>query len=69
MLNVKRHPDNTIDRFNARLVAFGCQQRLGVADLGTVSVLMTVVAKHKQDVHHLDVTIAFLYGVLQWSCT
>ena len=72
VLKVKRHPDNSIDRYKARLVVLGFMQRPGdydktfspVADFTTVILFLTEAARRGQDVHHLDVANAFLYAFL-----
>ena len=68
---LKLNPDNTIERFKARLVIDGSQQREGVdyedtfastAGRCTVRVFMVMALCKGWLVHQLDVSQAFLYG-------
>ena len=68
---LKLNPDNTIERFKARLVIDGSQQKEGVdyedtyastAGRCTVRVFMALAVCRDWVVHQLDVSQAFLYG-------
>ena len=68
---IKLNPDNTIERYKARLVIDGSQQKEGI-DYGetfastagrvTVRVFMAIAVLLGWVVHQLDVSQAFLYG-------
>lgn len=72
VLKVKRRPDNSVERYKARLVVLGFQQGPGdfdktfspVADFTTVRVFLTGSAKRGEKVHHIDIANAFLYALL-----
>ena len=68
---LKLNPDNTIERFKARLVVDGSQQRDGIdfdetfastAGRTTVRVFIALAAVRGWFLHQLDVSQAFLYG-------
>jgi len=68
---LKLNPDNTIERFKARLVIDGSQRREGVdyedtfastAGRTTVRVFFAMAAIQGWDVRRIDVSKAFLYG-------
>ena len=70
---LKLNPDNTIERFKARLVCDGSQQRHSVdyeetfastAGRTTVRVFFAVAVVLGWLVHQLDVSQAFLYGLI-----
>ena len=73
VLKVKRNPDQTVERYKARLVVLGFLQRPGdygktfspVADFTIVLVFLIFAAFNGQPVHHLDVANAFRNGLLE----
>ena len=72
-LKIKRRPDNTIEKYKARLVALGCLQSIGdydqifspVIDFTTVRMALSIAGIEGSQVHHIDVTGAFLSGDLE----
>jgi Reverse transcriptase (RNA-dependent DNA polymerase) len=73
VLKIKRAPDGSVDRFKARLVAWGYFQKeydydetfSPVIDFATVRTALTLAAYDQEMIHHIDVTGAFLYGDLK----
>ena len=71
---VKTNSDGSIERYKARLVAKGFNQKFGsdydetfcpVVRLESLRNLIALSAKHKLQLHHVDVHTAFLNGTLQ----
>lgn len=74
VFKMKRDVDGNIDRYKARLVARGFTQRFGedydqtfspVVRFESFRMLMALAAKHDLQLHQMDVTTAFLHGVLE----
>ncbi|MCO5592624.1 hypothetical protein L7F22_046627 [Adiantum nelumboides] len=74
LLKKKYHPNGSVDRYKARLVARGFTQQEGVDYFDTYSpvlgmtafwVLIILAAKFNLLLHHLDIKTAFLHGFLQ----
>ncbi|MCO5559767.1 hypothetical protein L7F22_013370 [Adiantum nelumboides] len=74
LLKKKYHPNGSVDRYKARLVARGFTQQEGVDYFDTYSpilgmtafrVLIALAAKINLLLHHLDKKTAFLHGFLQ----
>ena len=72
--DIKLKPDNSVERFKARLVARGFSQKYGVdytetyapvVDRQTVRLLLSLASKWGWNVSHLDIQTAFLNGVLE----
>lgn len=70
----KRSPDNTIQRYRARLVARGFTQEKGidyshtyapVCDLSAIRLLFAHAAKENLIIKQFDIKTAFLYGELE----
>jgi hypothetical protein len=70
----KFRPDDTIEKYKARLVVKGYTQKEGedffdtyspVARLTTIRVLISLAASYGLLVHQMDVKTAFLNGVLE----
>ena len=74
VFTIKYHPDGTIARHKARLVARGFTQAYGidytetfspVVRLNSVRVLLSLAVNQAWSLHQLDVSNAFLYGDLK----
>ena len=71
VFDIKKNPDGSIERYKARLVVRGYTQRKGihfeetfapVLRYSSFRMIIALAAKHKLQIHHIDVTTAFLYG-------
>ena len=71
VLKVKLNPDKTINKYKARLVARGDQQREGidfhdtyapVARMTSLRIIFAIAAIRQQRVHQMDVVSAYLHG-------
>ena len=74
VFKVKRDLDGNINRYKARLVARGFTQKYGedydqtfspVVRFESFRTLLALAAKHDLRLHQMDVTTAFLHGVLE----
>ena len=74
VFKLKRKADGTIDRYKARLVAQGFLQKKGidfdetyapVSKLPTIRTLITYGVKLGMEIHQMDVSAAYLNGVLE----
>ncbi|CAL8994106.1 unnamed protein product [Prunus brigantina] len=74
VFSVKLHSDGFIDRYKARLVAFGNKQEYGldydetfapVAKMTTVRTILALAASQSWPLHQMDVKNAFLHGDLK----
>ena len=70
---VKHKEDGSIDKYKARLVVRGCEQRDGydfsevfapVARYDTIRTLFAICANREMHLHHMDVVTAFVQGDL-----
>jgi hypothetical protein len=74
VLKLKKKPDGSIDKFKARLVARGFSQTQGVdftetfaptLRMETIRFILNYALANEMEIHHMDVTAAFLNGELQ----
>jgi len=74
VFKLKRTSSGEIDKFKARVVARGNTQRAGidfndtyapVARISTVRVVLAVAASFGMTIQHMDVSTAFLNGILE----
>lgn len=74
IFKTKRKPDGTVERRKARLVAQGYTQVYGVdyfetfapvAEISSIRILYAIATEYNLDLHHIDVSTAFLYGDLE----
>ncbi|WIA35441.1 hypothetical protein OEZ86_003881 [Tetradesmus obliquus] len=74
VFKIKRHADGKIERYKARLVVKGFQQREGidytevyapVSQHSTFRILLALAAQYGFALHHIDITTAFLNGELE----
>ena len=74
VFKLKLNVDGSVNKYKARLVAQGYNQREGldysetfapVCRAETIRLLLTLAAKYNYEVHQLDVKTAYLYGLLK----
>jgi hypothetical protein len=74
VLKIKRRPDNSIEKYKARLVARGDRQIAGIdyfetfastCKLSSIRLLLTITAKEDLELNQFDVSNAFLHGELE----
>lgn len=74
LFKIKRNPDGSAARYNARLVARGFRQEQGidyedtfalVCRYESIRILLTIAASKEYKIVHVDVKAAFLYGTLK----
>ena len=74
VFKIKTDSEGKIERFKARLVAQGFNQKFGkdyhetfspVVRQESLRTLVALSVQHNLVLHHVDVTTAFLYGVLE----
>lgn len=74
VLKNKYHPDGTLERKKARIVARGFSQRpdvyfnetfAPVARLNSIRLLMSLAAQHKMTIRQFDITTAYLNGLIE----
>ncbi|CAN6576638.1 unnamed protein product [Malus baccata var. baccata] len=74
VFRIKRHPNGTIDRYKARLVANGFHQRPGVdfsdtfspvVKPTTIRIVLHLAVTHGWPIHQLDINNAFLHGTIR----
>lgn len=73
IFNIKRNPDGSVDKYKARLVAKGYLQKYKVdyfetyspvVRMSSIRLLISLAVKFNLLVHHMDVTTAYLNGIL-----
>lgn len=74
VFKVKRHPDESIERYKARVVARGFTQEHGidyeetfspVVRFTSIRIMLAIAAQNRFKVKQFDVATAFLYGELE----
>lgn len=73
LLKKKLHPDGSLDRYKARVVARGFSQKAGidyhetyspVLGMSSFRLIVALAAKYNLPLHHIDIKTAFLHGDL-----
>lgn len=74
VFKLKQKPDGSVERYKARLVVKGCQQKAGfdyaetfspVVKFDSIRVMLSLAASRNMQIKQFDIKTAFLYGEIQ----